>query len=174
VEAVQRVSIWSRVALWLGAVWCVLAILVAVVDYAVVRPLERDAVELIQQGSVAVAVTLIVLAHGICLVQAIVSLIGIRQCLLSQGKIVGLGRAYLGMMLTGLGSAVLVFVGILHVGRIAPMAVAVPAAEIIVAAGFAWWWGLGGKLTSIARTPSEPSDSDVRMDVKPGLPGNER
>jgi hypothetical protein len=145
-----------------------------VVDYAVARPWERGAVELIRQGGVAVAVTLIALAHGICLVQAIISLIGIRQCLLSQGRIAGLGHAYIGMMLTGLGSAALVFVGILHLGRIEPMAVAVPAAEILVAGGFAWWWGLGGRLTSLASTLSEPGDTNVGIEVKPSLHDDKR
>jgi hypothetical protein len=145
-----------------------------VADYVIVRPWERGAVELIQQGGVSVAVALVVLAHGFCLVQAIVGLIGVRQCLFSQRKIVGLGRAYIGMMLTGLGSAALVFVGILHLGRIEPMAVAVPATEIIVAGGFAWWWVLAGRLPLLASTPSEPGDTDASMAVKPGLPDDER
>ena len=165
-EAGQQVSGWSRAAQWFGIVALVLATLSAIPDNLNGKPLwERndppEAKETLT-ASTSLAGTLVGAATVVGVVGVFLSLAGMRQYLVSQiispGKVVGLGRAFAGMLLSGLSASVLVYAAVKQQAPADPLVfVAAPAGLALLIAGLAsWWWRRSGNSILAALTPAEP------------------
>ena len=170
-EAGHRVSRWSNAALWFGVVALVLATLAAIPHHLNGKPWwEHDDPAEAQNALAAgtsLATALIVAATVVGVVGISLGLVGIRHYLTSRitspGRVVGLGRACTGLLLSGNAASVLVYAAVKQMDRADPLVfVALPAVLSLLTAWQAYrWWRRNGMSTLAALTPAE---SDAASD----------
>jgi hypothetical protein len=166
-DAGRRVSGWARAALGFGIGSLVLAALTAIPARLGGEPWweANDAAqaEAALSAGTARAVALVAAATAVSLAGALIGLAGIRQYLVSQvtapGTVVGLGRAFAGMLLSGFSGSVLVYAALKELGHPDRWHfLAVPAgANTLLAARACWWWRHRGRAALAALTPAEQS-----------------
>jgi hypothetical protein len=139
----QRVSAWARASLYFGIVWLAISMLVLVEDHYNGQPWweqndlakARNALD----AGTARAVTLITVSTGATLVGTMLCIAAVGHCWLSFGAVAGLGQACLGLLLTGLGTTVTVYVAIKQGTRPNPwMFIAMPVVLTILGSWMIW------------------------------------
>lgn len=164
-----RVSGWANAALGFGAVALAVAAAVAIPHHLAGKPWwECDTPAEAQQAladSRAVAIGLVVASVAVGIVGAVLGLAGIQHNLISRlvnpGRIVGQGRAFAGLLLSGNAAAAFAYAAVKQQGRADPVVfLAMPA---MLSALVAWqayrWWRRTGAAALAAVAPADPDSN---------------
>lgn len=144
-----RASGWANAAFGFGVVALVVAVAVAVPHHLAGKPWwECDDPREAQQAlavSRSVAIGLMVASVAVGLVGAVLGLAGIQHNLISRlvnpGRIVGQGRAFAGLLLSGNAAAAFAYAAVKQQGRADPVVfLAMPAALSALVAWQAYRW----------------------------------
>jgi hypothetical protein len=166
-ESGQRISGWSRASLWYGIVFLAFSVAALIADQ-IYNPRwweqtdltkAREALEVGTSRSVA----LIAVSTVAGLLGAALCLAAVGQCWRSLGTVIGLGRAWIGFALTGLGASAMLYVAIRQQSAPNPwLFIAFPTVATIWASWNAWRGTRHMSSTIAALTVPDPKEVAVQ------------